>query len=105
MQNLKSEKCGVGPLLYSRILCFTNIGPNLANTINSNTDKSHPFHMNSKTLIFFEFTDVDENSVIDDLRQLPLKSTFGFDGISSHIVHNIELYLLKPLILLAKSNP
>ena len=39
---------------------FTNIGPNLANKINSNTDKSHPFYMNSKTLINFEFTDVDE---------------------------------------------
>ncbi len=41
----------------------------------------HPFYMNSKTLINFEFTDVDENTVIDVLRQLPLKSSFGFDGI------------------------
>ena len=64
--------------------CFTNIGPNLANKINSNTDQSHPFYMNNKTLIHFEFTDVDENTVIDALRQLPLKSSFGFDGISSH---------------------
>ena len=38
--------------------CFTNIWPNLANKINSNPDKSHPFYMNSKTLINFEFTDV-----------------------------------------------
>ena len=53
--------------------------------------------MNSKTLINFEFTDVDENTVIDVLRQLPLKSSFGFDGISSHLLHNIELYLVKPL--------
>ena len=53
--------------------------------------------MNSKTLIHFEFTDVDENTVIDVLRQLPLKSSFGFDGISSHLLHNIELYLVKPL--------
>ena len=58
---------------------LTNIGPNLANTINSNTDKSHPFYMNSKTLINFEFTDVDENTVIDILGQLPLKSSFGFN--------------------------
>ena len=58
--------------------------------------------MNSKTLINFEFTDVDENTVIDVLRQLPLKSSFGFDGISSHLLHNIELYLVKPLTLLAK---
>ena len=58
--------------------------------------------MNSKTLIHFEFTDEDENTVIDVLRQLPLKSSFGFDGISSHILHNIELYLVKPLALLAK---
>ena len=58
--------------------------------------------MNSKTLIHFEFTDVDENTVIDVLRQLPLKSSFGFDGISSHLLHNIELYLVKPLTLLAK---
>ena len=55
-----------------------------------------------KTLIHFEFTDVDENTVIDVLRQLPLKSSFGFDGISSHLLHNIELYLVKPLTLLAK---
>ena len=74
----------------------------MANTINSNTDKSHQFYMNSKTLIHFEFTDVDENTVIDVLRQLPLKSSFGFDGISSHLLHNIELYLVKPLTLLAK---
>ena len=55
--------------------------------------------MNSKTLIHFEFTDVDENTVIDVLRQLPLKSSFSFDGISSHLLHNIELYLVKPLTL------
>ena len=58
--------------------------------------------MNSKTLIHFEFTAVDENTVIDVLRQLPLKSSFGFDVISSHLLHNIELYLVKPLTLLAK---
>ena len=58
--------------------------------------------MNSKTLINFEITDVDENTVIDVLRQLPLKSSFGFDGISSHLLHNIEIYLVKPLTLLAK---
>ena len=58
--------------------------------------------MNSKTLINFEFTDVDENTVIDVLRQLPLKSSFGFDYISSHLLHNIELYLVKPHTLLAK---
>ena len=69
--------------------CFTNIGPNLANTININTDKTHQFYMNSKTLINFEFTDVDENTVIDVLRQLPLKSSFGFDGISSHLLYYI----------------
>ena len=60
------------------------------NTININTDKTHQFYMNSKTLINFEFTDVDENTVIDVLRQLPLKSSFGFDGISSQLTHNVS---------------
>ena len=40
--------------------------------------------------------------MIDVLRQLPLKSRFGFVGISSHLIHNIELYSLKSLALLAK---
>ena len=48
--------------------CFTNIEPNLANQINININKSHPFYMNSNTLITFEFTDVDEHTVIDVLR-------------------------------------
>ena len=61
--------------------------------------------MNSQTLINFEFTDVDENTVIDVLRQLPLKPNFDFDGISSHLIHNIEVYLVKLLALLAKQTP
>ena len=61
--------------------------------------------MNSKTLIHFEFTDVDENTVIDVLRQLPLKSSFGFDGISSHLLHNIELYLVKTTYTTCQTNP
>ena len=60
--------------------------------------------MNSKTLIIFGFTDVDENTVIDVIRQLPLKLSFGFDGISSHLLHNIELYLVVRVRVKSKTN-
>ena len=100
MKTLYTKKAEIA---HTFNIFFTNIGPNLAaNKINSNTDMSHPFYMNSKILINFEFTDVDENTMIDILRQLPLKSSFGFDGISSNLLYNIEVYLVKPLILLAK---
>ena len=61
--------------------------------------------MNSKTLILFEFTDVAETPMTDVLRQLPLKSSFGFDGISSHILHHIELYLVKTTYTTCQTNP
>ena len=67
--------------------------------------KSHSFYMNSNTLINFQFKDVDENTVIDVLRQLPLKSSFGFDSIPSHLLHNIELYLVKTTYTSCQTNP
>ena len=62
---------------------FCNIGPSLANEINSPPNKAYTDYMKQKITSTFTFDTVTPEHVCKIIRKLKSKSSYGHDGLSS----------------------
>ena len=76
---------------------FVNIGPNLAKDIASPQKQFHTFlrDPNSKSLFL---NPTNEQEVMNIIKQLKNKSSFGFDNISNNLLKEIAPQIIKPLV-------
>jgi hypothetical protein len=79
-------------------LFFTNVGPDLANNIHSNTD--YKSFLKIKYNCELEFQNIDESDVLKIIDSLKPKSSCGYDGISSKLLKMIKHEIAKPLTLI-----
>ena len=76
---------------------FVNIGPNLAKEIASPQKQFHTFLHDpiSKSLFL---TPTNEQEVLNIIKQLKNKSSFGFDNISNNLLKDVAPQIIKPLV-------
>ena len=78
---------------------FTNIGRNLANEIPPQ-NKSDKEYLTNKTNNIFHFHNVSEDTVQKTIAILKTKNSFGHDDISTKLLKEISIELIKPLTTL-----
>ena len=79
---------------------FTNIGPKLADKIDSGKKKSFDAYLKKRVLTSFTFSLVDHNVTSKCVSSLASKSSSGHDGISLKLLKFLSPALVKPLTLI-----
>ena len=79
---------------------FTNIGPKLADKIDSGKKKSFDVYLKKRVLTSFTFSLVDHNVTSKCVSSLASKSSSGHDGISLKLLKCLSSALVKPLTLI-----
>lgn len=79
---------------------FTEIGPNLAQTITPLLNKSFNDYLTNPSGINFTFTNINEKTVLDTIDKLKPKSSCGVDRVSNKLVKLIKHHISKPLTLI-----
>ena len=79
---------------------FTNIGPKLADKIDSGKKKSFDAYLKKRVLTSFTFSLVDHNVTSKCVSSLASKSSSGHDGISLKLLKFLSSALVKPLTLI-----
>ena len=79
---------------------FTNIGPKLADKIDSGKKKSFDAYLKKRVLTSFTFSLVDHNVTSKCISSLASKSSSGHDGISLKLLKFLSSALVKPLTLI-----
>ena len=77
---------------------FTNIGPKLADKINTEK-KCFENYLKNRILTSFAFDLVDESIVINHTSTLRTKNSYGHDGISMKLLKFLLPAVIKPLTL------
>ena len=77
---------------------FTNIGPELATQIHSNTP--HTTYMKKSINSTFKFENVHESQILKIIDKLQSKSSCGIDGMSTKLIKILKLEISKPLTLI-----
>ena len=78
---------------------FTNIGDELAKGINYSGTKGFTHYLRNRHNNTFSLNEVNEQSVIKIIENLPLKSSCGFDDMSSKFIKQITPSIITPLTL------
>ena len=79
---------------------FTNIAHTLARDIKYDGTKNYKYYLNKHINTVFDFQNIDEETVMKTIQNLPSKNSCGVDGISSKLIKIIEPAIIKPLTLL-----
>ena len=79
---------------------YAEIGPQLAKKIIMPKNKSFKDYMTYKFNVNFKFKTIDEKTVNDIFVNIKSKTSFGWDGISTKLLKNMQGILLKPLTLI-----
>ena len=79
---------------------FTNIGPKLASEINTPVGKSYKDYLGAETNHRFQFSNINEATVLTTISSLNSKNSCGYDGLSTKLIKEIGPELLKPLTLI-----
>ena len=79
---------------------FTNIGPKLADKIDSGKKKSFDAYLKKRVLTSFTFSLVDHNVTSKCVSSLASKNSSGHDGISLKLLKFLSSALVKPLTLI-----
>ena len=79
---------------------FTEIGPNLADTISFPPNKSFKDYLNNTADNDFKFKKLSEKEIIEIIDSLKPKSSYGTDGISNKLLKFIKYEIAKPLTLI-----
>ena len=82
------------------IFIFTETGPNIAESIPCTNTNNTFFFLNKKNQNGFRFTEIQEESISQIMRNLPIKNSYDFGGISSKLLKLSEPEIIKSLILL-----
>ena len=78
---------------------FTNIGPKLADKINTQNKKCYQTYLKNRILTSFAFDFVDENDVTKHISMLRTKKSYGHDGISMRLLKFLLPAVIKPLTI------
>ena len=79
---------------------FTNIGPKLAEKIETGNKKRFDAYLKQRVLTTFSFSLVDDKSIITCISSLASKDSTGHDGISLKLLKFLSPVLTKPLSLI-----
>ena len=79
---------------------FTNIGPKLAETIDTENQKSFDSYLKKQVLSSFTFSLVDHNTILKCISSLASKKSSGHDGISFELLKFLSPASIKPLTLI-----
>ena len=79
---------------------FTNIGSNVAKNIKYKCICRHTYYLNKIVESNFTFKYVEEDVIKRTIINLPNKSSYGYDGLSTKLLKILEPALTKPLALL-----
>ena len=79
---------------------FTNIGSNLANNIKYKGIRGHTYYLNKIVESNFTFKYVEEDVIKRTITNLPNKTSYGCDDLSSKLLIILEPALTKYLALL-----
>ena len=79
---------------------FTNIGSNLASKIKYKSTREHTYYINKTVDRNFTFSYVEEDIIKRTIINLPNKSSYGYDGLSTKLLTILEPALTKSLTLL-----
>ena len=78
---------------------FTNIGPKLADKINTQNKKCYQTYLKNRILTSFAFDFVDENDVTKHISMLRTKKSYGHDGISMRLLKFLLPAVIKLLTI------
>ena len=79
---------------------FTNIGPELANTLDSTGKPSFKSYLGPKSMSRFKFSTIDTAAVLKLIDNLASKKSCGPDGISSIVIKNVR-DIIAPILCIA----
>ena len=79
---------------------FTNIGPNLANNIDTNNKRTYTSYLTNASTSNFYFSPISQDDVSKTIASLRSKSSFGHYGMSKKFLKTLVPVLLRPLTLI-----
>ena len=79
---------------------FTNIGKDLANKIKDDSHKNYSYYLTENSENRFQFQEINEESILKIIDNVPAKSSSGCDGITLKQLKYLKYVLIKPLTLL-----
>ena len=79
---------------------FINVGPDQSQNIRYNGNKTHQTYLTQNHDIELNFTDVNEDIIVNIINKLPNKNSCGYDNLSTKIIKALKDSLIKPLTLI-----
>ena len=79
---------------------FTNVGPDQSRNIRYNGNKTHQTYLTHNYDIELNFTEVNDDIILNIINKLPNKNSRGFDNLSTKIIKALKDSLIKPLTLI-----
>ena len=79
---------------------YADIGPQLAQKIIAPQNKSFKNYLTTKHNVHFQFHNVNESTVKEIISKLKSKTSFGWDGLSTKLLKQIQDSVIKPLTLI-----
>ena len=79
---------------------FTNVGPDQSRNIHYNGNKTHQTYLTQNYDIELNFTEVNDDIILNIINKLPNKNSCGFDNLSTKIIKALKDSLIKPLTLI-----
>ena len=79
---------------------FVNVGPDQSRNIRYNGNKTHQTYLTQNHDIELNFTDVNEDIIVNILNKLPNKNSCGYDNFSTKITKALKDSLINPLTLI-----
>ena len=76
---------------------FTNVGPDQSRNIRYNGNKTHQTYLTQDNDIELNFTDVNDDIILNIINKLPNKNSCGSDNLSTKIIKTLKGSLIKPL--------
>ena len=79
---------------------FINIGEKLVDDIDENSQKCYKDFLNKYDNLKFDFSPVEEQTIIKVINNLSSKDSYGIDGISTTLLKYMKHILAKPLSII-----
>ena len=79
---------------------FTNVGPDQSRNIRYNGNKTHQTYLTQDNDIKLNFTDVNDDIILNIINKLQNKNSCGYDNLSTKIIKTLKGSLIKPLTLI-----
>ena len=79
---------------------FINIGPNQSKNIIYNGDKTHKSYLTHTFQTEFNYTEVNEEIILDIIGNLKNSNSCGFDDLSTNTLKSIKHSVTKPLAII-----